>query len=91
MKDLAQRISSIEEGKQFDVDKDAIRELKIEMLTKLRALREAFKGDADLNTSSKEVDRLRLENEELRKKLERNEYRINHLVDSLASVRDGEN
>ena len=61
----------------------------MEILAKLRGIREALVADGAAHTSSKEIDALRAENEQLRKQNEKNEYRINHLVKNMSAIEYG--
>lgn len=58
----------------------------MEMLTKLRVLRETLANGDAAGASSKEVEALRGENTELKKQLAKQEYRIMHLVRNLEAA-----
>ena len=67
-----------------------IQKERTEMLLSLRKIMEAMKAEAagGGGASSKEVEELRAENEELKKINAKQKYRIEHLVTNLRSVVD---
>lgn len=58
----------------------------MEVITKLRDIRKALIADGVVNTSSKELEALRTENEALKKQNEKNVYRIKHLAKNLEAI-----
>ena len=79
--ELEQRIQALEAGKQYQATQAAVRKVEEEYLLKLREIREAIakEGPAD----SKELQALRQENVELKKKNDKLEYRVQHMLESM--------
>ena len=73
------RVEALEMGVQFDVTRDEVRRIQMEHLEQLRAIRVAML-EGGTSTSSKELDTLRAENELLKQKHRKQEYRIQHLI-----------
>ena len=59
----------------------------MEMLTTLRTIRAAMTSSSNNNSaSSKELQALKEENEALKKKATKQEYRINHLINGMKEL-----
>ena len=82
--ELEQRIQALEAGKQYQATQEAVRKVEEEYLLKLREIREAMakEGPAD----SKELLALREQNAELKKKNDKLEYRIKHILGSVEKM-----
>lgn len=76
---------------QFEADKAAVQVIEYQMLEKLRKLRQEV-ADASSSdstggaTSSKELKSLQEENEMLKKKVAKQAYRIDHLVQGIMDM-----
>ena len=67
MMELERRIAQLELNREYKSDKRAVMELEVDMLAKLRTIREEVaKGGAGGGTSLKEADALKVEVERLR-------------------------
>lgn len=87
MMELERRIAQLELNREYKSDKRAVMELEVDMLAKLRTIREEVaKGGAGGGTSLKEADALKVEVERLRSENEKHHYRIEHLVDSIKEL-----
>ena len=97
MVDLEQRILALEVGAKYDVTKEAVEKVEMEFLSKFREIRRvllleqqsALEGNGALsgNTSSI-IESLQKENEMLKAKTVKLEYRIQHLVSNLEELYD---
>lgn len=91
IKDLQERIKFLEMNNQFEADKAAVQAIEYQMLEKLRKLRQEV-ADASSSshssgvTSSKELKALQQENEMLKKKVAKQAYRIEHLVQGIMDM-----
>ena len=65
---------------------DAVQQVQYEMLMKLRSIREELANSESNSASTKELEALRKENEDLKKQLIKSEYRIMHLVKNLEAA-----
>ena len=86
MQELEARIKDLENTQSFKASQDAIQQEQMEMLITLRKIRDALmNGDSNVSSAQdvKEMEALRKENEELKKKNSKNEYRIKHLIRSI--------
>ncbi|KAL7449084.1 hypothetical protein ACHAWC_001183 [Mediolabrus comicus] len=83
--ELQSRLSDLELSKTHIDVSDAIQKERTEMLLSLRKIMEAMKSEAASGggSSSKELAKLREENEELKKINAKQKYRIEHLVHNL--------
>lgn len=91
--ELQSRLQDLELSKSHDNAAEIIQKEQTEMLIALRKIMEALKsetGGASGGASSKEMEALRAENEELKKVNAKQKYRIEHLVHNLRAVVDGE-
>lgn len=76
---------------QFEADKASVQAIEYQMLEKLRKLRQEV-ADASSSssnggaTSSKELKSLQEENEMLKKKVAKQAYRIDHLVQGIMDM-----
>jgi hypothetical protein len=84
--DLQQRIEALEVGKQFEVTQSAIREREQEFLLTLRTIQDQMaleeRGGSGVGSGNDgtTVKALQTENEVLKAKIAKQEYRIKHLV-----------
>jgi hypothetical protein len=72
-------------GSTFDATQAAVQEAQMDMLTKLREIRQAMEHSGG-SASSKEMEALRQENAALKHKVAKQEYRIKHLVDAVEEL-----
>lgn len=88
--ELQSRLSDLELSKTHNDVSAIIQKERTEMLLSLRKIMETMKAEAvgGGGASSKEVEKLRAENEELKKINAKQSYRIEHLVNNLRSVVD---
>lgn len=88
--ELQSRLSDLELSKTHNDVSAIIQKERTEMLLNLRKIMETMKAEAagGGGASSKEVEKLRAENEELKKINAKQSYRIEHLVNNLRSVVD---
>jgi len=79
---LDERIKALELGAQYDANKAEVEKIEKEYQTKLREIESSNRngGGASSSGLSKEVERLREENEILKKKNAKQEYRILHML-----------
>jgi uncharacterized coiled-coil DUF342 family protein len=84
---LEERIQALESGMKFEATTEAVQAVEREFLIKFREIREALQRDGSSTTAnSKEMEALRAENELLKKKNEKLEYRVAHLVESMEQI-----
>jgi FtsZ-binding cell division protein ZapB len=85
MEDLQKRVEALEVGSTFDASQAAVQEAQMDMLTKLRDIRQAMEQSGG-SASSKEMEALRQENAALKQKVAKQQYRIQHLVDAVEEL-----
>lgn len=90
--ELQSRLNDLELSKTHDNAAEILRKERTDMLLALRKIMAAMKSEDGLagGASSKEMEALKAENEELKKVNAKQKYRIEHLVHNLRSVIDGE-
>jgi cell division protein FtsB len=79
-------VAALELGKQYDATKEAVQSIEKEFLVKLREIKSQLESEGGgllSNANTKEMETLRAENEELKRKNAKLEYRVQHLVASL--------
>ena len=80
----------MEKSLSFQATQNAIKEEQMKMLTTLRNIREAMvnnNSSSGLNAmNAKEIEALKKENDDLKKKLEKKDYRIKHLVRAVEEL-----
>jgi uncharacterized coiled-coil protein SlyX len=94
--ELENRIAALEKGAAFDATKTAVQQVEAECLMKLREIRAALVAEASTSgaaatgavsgaaaTSSKELQQLQNENAELKRKMAKLEYRVQHVVSEM--------
>lgn len=87
--ELQSRLNDLELSKVHEDVSAALRKERSEILVSLRKIMEAMKSEAGgaggvvVASSSKEMEKLRAENEELKKTNAKQRYRIEHLVHNL--------
>jgi len=81
--ELEKRIAALEVGKSYDATKEAVEKVEKEFLSKLREIRAEL---ANEGSSSKELEYLRAENEELKRKNAKLEYRVQHVVANMEKM-----
>lgn len=87
--ELQNRLNDLELSKVHEDVSAALRKERSEILVALRKIMEAMKSEAGgaggvvVASSSKEMEKLRAENEELKKTNAKQRYRIEHLVHNL--------
>jgi hypothetical protein len=88
--ELQSRLKDLELSKAHGDVSDILHNERAEMLISLRKIMVAMKSEAGSDgASSKEVEALRAENEELKKVNAKQGYRIQHLVHNLREAIDG--
>mmetsp|Transcript_26633 Transcript_26633/g.39505 ORF Transcript_26633/g.39505 Transcript_26633/m.39505 type:complete len:95 (-) Transcript_26633:288-572(-) len=83
IENLTKRVTALETSSKFSAEQEAVREAQMEMLTKLRAVRETLVAGDAAGASSKELEVLRSENSAHKQQLAKQEYRIMHLLRHL--------
>jgi predicted nucleic acid-binding Zn-ribbon protein len=93
MADLEKRIAALEVGATFDATQDDVKKVEQEFLTKLQEIRETMvKNEADATAttggmaSSKELQALVQENDALKKRNAKLEYRVQHMLKSMEGL-----
>lgn len=80
---LEQRIQALELGSHYEATKQAVQEVERQHLETLRHIRAALlnnNNDGGVSSSSKELEQLQKENEALKKKNAKLEYRVHHMA-----------
>jgi phosphoketolase len=97
VEDIAKRIQALEVGAQYDATKSEVQKVEQEFLLKLREIRAAITAEAQAGGTSsvavaagsnKELEALRAENELLKKKNAKLEFRVVHVVDEMMVLYD---
>ena len=84
---LLKRVEALEKGVGFDATKEAVQQVQMEYLTKLREIRKAIANEeGGGGASSKELETLKAQNEALQKKNAKQAYRIQHLVHTVEEL-----
>ena len=104
MEDIEKRIQALEVGEKYDATKSEVQKVEQEFLLKLREIRaaitvEAQAGGGVAGASSsvcgagptKQLEALRAENELLKNKNAKLQYRVEHVVNELMLVHDKHN
>lgn len=84
----------LEDGAQFQATQAAIREREVEFLDQLKEIKESMakeqqeKSDSGggSGASSEKVKALQEENQTLKAKLAKNEYRVRHLIEGMEEL-----
>mmetsp|Transcript_19888 Transcript_19888/g.28282 ORF Transcript_19888/g.28282 Transcript_19888/m.28282 type:complete len:102 (-) Transcript_19888:140-445(-) len=86
--DLADRVSKLEMSHTYTATQSEVRVVEMELLEKLKAIRDAMKADVSgsISGSSVEMEALRAENASLKAQIEKKNYRILHLVKSIKEI-----
>lgn len=84
--DLEKRIVSLEVGKNYDATKEAVQKVEKEFLVKLREIRSALQEEGTTSANSKELEALKQENEQLKKRNTKLEYRVQHVVATMEEM-----
>jgi len=85
--ELEKRIASLEVGKKYDATKEAVEKVEKEFLVKLREIKQSLEETGSSSaTNSKELQKLRAENAELKQKNQKLEYRVQHCVESMEEM-----
>jgi hypothetical protein len=80
-------VEALEQGAIFDATQAAIRKREEEMLATLRDIREQMAKEAGSGgASSAELNDLKAENESLKAKITKQEYRIRHLISGMEEL-----
>ena len=89
---LEKRIAALEIGSQFEATQDAIRKREAEFLETLRGIKATMAAEAGgPAASSAEVESLKSENEKLKQTIEKQQYRIQHLLSGMEKMMKREN
>ena len=92
---LQSRLKDLELSKSHDNASEILKKERSDMLISLRKIIAALKSEAENGgssgggASSKEIEALKAENEELKKINAKQQYRIEHLVHNLKELLDG--
>jgi hypothetical protein len=95
--DLVRRVEALELGAAYKATKEEVEKVEEEFLLKLRAIREAFAAGStgagavavdSTSTSSKELEALQAENEALKRRNAKLEYRVQHVVGEMSRLYD---
>jgi hypothetical protein len=88
---LEARVKALEDGAEFNATQAAIREREVEFLAQLTEIKDVMakeqlqKGSGGVS-SSEEWTVLKQENELLKAKLAKNEYRVRHLIAGMEEL-----
>jgi hypothetical protein len=105
VEDIEKRIQALEVGEKYDATKSEVQKVEQEFLLKLREIRAAITAEAQAGGAgtggvssleggagiTKELEALRAENELLKKKNAKLQYRVEHVVNELMVVHDKHN
>jgi hypothetical protein len=95
--DLEQRVVALEVGAKYEATKEAVEKVQMEYLLKLREIRKVLLfeqrngllgNSAPSGSTSTIIETLQKENELLKAKVAKLEYRIQHLVSNLEEMYD---
>ncbi len=88
IKQLQTRIENIEKVNQFKANQEAVQKAQMEMLTTLRNIRESITSGENGGSvyDSKELAKLKEENEKLKTINTKQAYRIDHLVSNMEKL-----
>lgn len=88
--ELEQRIADLELGQRYDASQTAVRAVQADLLTQLRTIRAALVAERNQSgttaASSSALTALQLENEQLKKRNTKLEYRVQHLVSNMEKL-----
>jgi hypothetical protein len=80
----------LEDGVKFDATQAAVRQREEEFLATLQEIKDTMAKEAAAATgggaSSEEMEALKKENEALKAKLAKSEYRIRHLIEGMEAM-----
>lgn len=90
------RVKALEDGAVFNATQAAIREREVEFLAQLKEIKDTISkeqwqqqgGGGGGASSSEELTSLKQENELLKAKLAKNEYRVRHLIAGMEELLD---
>ncbi len=88
LKELEDRVFKIESQSasknELQIAEDAVKAYQSQLLGRLKEIRDAFQSEGgDIISITKERDLLKEENKQLKKEMERMQYRIKHLIKAL--------
>jgi uncharacterized coiled-coil DUF342 family protein len=83
---LEKRIQALEVGSQYESTKQVVQNVEKQHLETLRQIKAALLNEAGSSSSNKQVERLMKENEELKKKNAKLEYRVNHMATCMEEL-----
>ena len=87
VQDLEARVKALEDGSKFNATQDAIRKREEEFLKTLEEIKATMAQEAASGgASSEEMEALKKENQALKAKLAKNEYRIRHLIEGMETM-----
>jgi predicted nucleic acid-binding Zn-ribbon protein len=84
--ELAKRVEALEVGAKFEATQKDVKEVEKEFLAKLQEIRETIVKDAGGTSSSKDMQALKEENDALKKRNAKLEYRVQHLVKTMEEL-----
>ena len=91
MAELETRIKALEVGASFDATQAEVQQVESEFLTKLQDIREAMvnvQSNGSGGGSSKEMTSLQAENEALKKRNAKLDYRVRHMLKTMNDLYD---
>jgi hypothetical protein len=90
---LEARVKALEDGAEFNATQAAIREREVEFLAQLKEIKDTMAkellqqgGGSGGTSSSEELTALKQENELLKAKLGKTEYRVRHLIAGMEEL-----
>uniref|UniRef100_A0A7S2RZ23 Uncharacterized protein n=1 Tax=Eucampia antarctica TaxID=49252 RepID=A0A7S2RZ23_9STRA len=84
--EIEKRVEALELSKHFNVTKAAVQEVEMEMLLKLREIRQTMISTTSPSASNKELEALKMENNKLKLQNAKQAYRVGHLVRSVQEL-----
>jgi len=88
-KALEERIQALEVGAVYQATKDEVQRVEADCLEKLRGIRAALEAEgagAGSSSLAKELELVKAENEALKQKNAKLQYRVKHVVDELEKL-----
>ena len=93
LSNLEKRVEAVEKGRGYSQETEAaLRAYQLQTVTKLKQVRDLLLSEDNINSSqiAKERDGLKLENEKLKKEIDKLNYRVKHLVRSVEQAEEGQ-
>ena len=83
---LEKRIQALEVGSQYEATKQAVQNVERQHLETLRQIKTALLNEAGGTSSSNELQQLQKENDELKRKNAKLEYRVQHMASCMEEL-----